>query len=192
MSAKSPRVSPRTVLIFLLVIAIIPIFACIAVSLKPNILGDSKQRLLQSLQDAPEFGDYYQIISNAPPLSLEKKQFQDHWVRIDAIGWNEEKTIMCVLYTIRVPQNPPLTIFGDTIDKVKSLADARLQNEKGDEYPPVNGGLLAFATDVVDTGSFLFCFQDIPDGETRFKLSIGNLEDSRNIATFTITKPRNP
>ncbi len=163
----------------------------VIVSLRPNLLGSSEDRLMASLKDAPEFERFYQIITTGPGFRVDAVQgIHNHVVALNSVHWNESKDTLCIVYSQRVPLDPRLSWDLERNDvQARMFGKARLLNSANEEIAPVNGSSLAFETDVVDSASFILCYDGVPGTEDAFRFVVDDPDKDEKYAEFTISIP---
>ncbi len=163
----------------------------VIVSLRPSLLGSSEDRLMASLKDAPEFERFYQIITTGPGFRVDAVQgIHNHVVALNSVHWNESKDTLCIVYSQRVPLDPRLSWDLERNDvQARMFGKARLLNSANEEIAPVNGSSLAFETDVVDSASFILCYDGVPGTEDAFRFVVDDPDKDEKYAEFTISIP---
>ncbi len=161
-------------------------------SLRPNLLGSSEDRLMASLQDAPEFERFYQIVATGPGFRVDAVQgIHNHVVTLNSVHWNESKDTLCIVYSQRIPLDPKLSWDLERNDiQARMFGEAHLFNSANEEIAPVNGSSLAFETDVVDSASFILCYDGVPGTEDAFRFVVEDPDTGENYGEFSISIPK--
>ena len=168
-----------------LLVAFIGSFITVVV-LRPSVIWGSEQKLLSMTRSASPF--YYNILTNGNGHHLDQAvETNDHVFALNSVHWDADKNMVCVVYST---QTPSLTVFGDAIEQSKSVGAIRLVDDAGFEYASVQSKPLGFATDAVDTVSWLTCFENIPTNIGDFTLTLGQVDIPHNHAEFTVVRPK--
>lgn len=171
--------------IFFVIIVIIGGLSIFIISLKPSTLGTSEERLLEMV--GTEF-IYHDVVFEGQRTQLDQVvETNEHIFTLNSIRWNNDKDIACIIYTTKTPVVPSLTIFGNTIAQSKSVGEAHLIDAMGIEVEHKEFG---FATDALDTVSFLICYKNMLTHTGDFVFTIGQADIPDKYAEFSINVPK--